>query len=381
MSSCKVSVIIPAYNQGHYLKEAIQSVLTQDYTDYELIIIDDGSQDNTREVVDSFSDARIRYLYQSNKGLTAARNTGIGLASGQYISFLDSDDIFLPEKLTALVGLLESKSLVGFVFGNAYYMDENGQRLALMANSWLQNDTTQLLIGNPIHVGSVLVRLEWLENVGLFDEDNQACGDWDMWLRLAKNGCVMQYIDLPVSSYRVHSEQMTRSAKRMRKAMLDVLDKIFNANDLPDSWYPYRDQAYASAYLRSAARAYHANELIDARSDLDEALRLNPNLLESEGEKLANHFAGWANSPLVNDPVKYLNRIYGNLPDSAGILRRRRHYELGKISMQTAFTAFKRGDMTKARFYALRAFVYDPSWIKNFGAISVLFRSFLSFKQ
>ncbi|NIW46854.1 MAG: glycosyltransferase, partial [Gammaproteobacteria bacterium] len=91
-----VSVIIPAYNQGHYLGECVQSVLDQTYPDFEIIIVNDGSTDNTQRVAKSFSDPRIKYIYQENRGLSGARNTGIRNAIGTYVTYLDSDDLFLP---------------------------------------------------------------------------------------------------------------------------------------------------------------------------------------------------------------------------------------------------------------------------------------------
>ena len=104
----KVSVIIPAYNQSHYLSEAVQSVLNQTYPDFEIIIVDDGSTDDTREVAHSYSDPRVRYIYQDNAGLSAARNTGIRHATGDIIVLMDSDGQHPPEEIPRLIKELEA---------------------------------------------------------------------------------------------------------------------------------------------------------------------------------------------------------------------------------------------------------------------------------
>ena len=380
MSVGTVSVIIPAYNQGHYLGEAVQSVLNQSYQDFELIIIDDGSTDNTRQVAKSFSDARIRYIYQENSGLSAARNTGIRHATGSLITFLDSDDLFLAEKLTLLVAALENKpddvaeaTSIGFVAAQAILIDANSHRLDKILGP--PDDNLQLLFGNPLHVGSVLVRRCWLDKVGPFDESLRACEDWDMWLRLAKAGCRMGWVARPVSLYRIHGQQMTRQAKRMRKAMLTVLDKTFNYPDLPESWLAMRDRAYAAAYMKAAARAYYTTALASAKRDLAQAVYLDPSLLDNEARQLTNQLAGWANAPMVDDPLAYLERVYENLPDTLSWLRQRRRHQLGQIAMQMVFEFYNKGDLTETRSVILRAFRYQPSWLMNRGALSIFVRS------
>ena len=204
-----VSVIIPAYNQGHYLGQAIRSVLDQTYPHFEVIVVDDGSTDSTREVVHSFTDARIRYVYQENRGLSAARNTGIRSASSPYVSFLDSDDLFLPDKLQLLVAESESEPGCGLIAGQAIPIDEQGNTIGKAFVEGLPADSADLLLGNPLHVGSVLVSRLWQDRVGFFDEDLRSYEDWDLWLRLARAGCRMSWVAQPVSLYRFHRAQMT----------------------------------------------------------------------------------------------------------------------------------------------------------------------------
>jgi glycosyltransferase involved in cell wall biosynthesis len=210
-----VSVIIPAYNQSDYLGIAIQSVLDQTYQDIEILVIDDGSTDDTRKVANRFSDPRIKYIYQANKGLSGARNTGIRNSAGEYLTFLDSDDLFLPEKINLLASFLNSQTEIGFVAGQAIPIDEHGQRIGNLFDNPIPKDPSKLLLGNPLHVGSVMLRRSWQEKIGYFDESLRSYEDWDMWLRLAISGCKMGWVAQPVSKYRFHSKQMVRNSPKL----------------------------------------------------------------------------------------------------------------------------------------------------------------------
>jgi len=127
-----VSVIIPAYNQANFIGKAIESVLRQTYQDFEIIVIDDGSTDNTEEITRGFKDKRVKYIkkYKKNRGISVARNIGIKTARGKYIALLDSDDEWLPEKLDKQINILQSESPeVGVVYSNLCYIDENGNNM------------------------------------------------------------------------------------------------------------------------------------------------------------------------------------------------------------------------------------------------------------
>ena len=127
MISQLISVIIPAYNHAKYLSEAIQSVLNQTYQNFEILIVDDGSTDNTRQVVQNYTDQRIKYIYQENRGLAASRNAGLRVTQGEYVAFLDADDIFLPHKLEVQLDWFEAHPSCGMVFSGFYFMNDRGE--------------------------------------------------------------------------------------------------------------------------------------------------------------------------------------------------------------------------------------------------------------
>ena len=219
-----VSVIIPTYNRAEMVKEAIQSVLEQTYTDYEIVVVDDGSTDNTRDVVNALNRRfnKIRYIYQENKGRSAARNRGIRTALGDYIAFLDSDDRFLPEKLRMQVEVLESNSDAGMVYTNTINVDENGRMLA-------DSDITRrklsgciypellFIKGTSICTPSVLVRTQVLNEVGVFDETMDIAEDLDLWRRIARQYKVLQIPEpLTILRYRLNERFPIRKYAKAR---------------------------------------------------------------------------------------------------------------------------------------------------------------------
>jgi glycosyltransferase involved in cell wall biosynthesis len=203
-----VSVIIPTYNHGRWIKEAVDSVFSQTYRKHEIIVIDDGSTDDTGIVLRKRYGDRIIYRYQTNQGRGAARNVGLHIAKGKYIQFLDADDLILSEKLEKQVKYLEDHHEVAAVYGHSllFYEDEIDNRWD-NANKkrYLSGDK---LLGNMISEPFMLpspslVKKAWIDSVGGFDESLKSNEDWDLWLRLAKEGAYFQYYpEEPVALFR-----------------------------------------------------------------------------------------------------------------------------------------------------------------------------------
>jgi hypothetical protein len=370
-----VSIVIPAYNQGHYLGAAIESALAQTYADVEVVVVDDGSTDDTKAVATRYADPRIRYVYQQNRGLAAARNTGIRESTGALLTFLDSDDLFLPSKVEVLLAAMDARPGLGFVAGQAVLIDEAGQRLGETFEEGPPATPTDWLLGNPLHVGSVLLSREWQSRVGLFDEALRSYEDWDLWLRLARAGCPMGWVAQPVSLYRFHGAQMTRIGAQMTRATFNVLDKTFADTALPADWRARRGEAYSRGHLRAAAQAYTAGAVEDAAANMAQAVTLDPSLAADAGAPVAAIVAGWANHVKTRDPLGLMARIYAHLPDELSALRGRRRRELGREALQLAFAAHRRGDGRVARDYARQAVGYRPQALLNRGVLSILIKA------
>ena len=370
-----ISVIIPAYNQGKYLDQAIQSVLDQTYPDFEIIVVDDGSTDATPDIVRSYLDSRVQYIYQENQGLSAARNTGIRCSKGSFLSFLDSDDLFMPNKLALLVDVLNQQPEVGLVAGQSIPIDENGNPAGEIFNKALPDKGHLLLLGNPLHVGSVLLRRSMQEKVGYFDETLRSYEDWDMWLRLARIGCQMAWVPKPVSMYRFHTSQMTRLGTQMTDASFAVLDKVFRDTTLPNAWWECHDIAYSNAYLRAAAQAYNAQDFKNGKAYLMHAVTLDPDLVINNADPLARQFSAWTDLPKTGDRLEFLEGIYNHLPEQIPVLHHRRRHDLSLAAQRLVYESFNKGNPGQTIRAMTKAAKYQPSWLGKRGTMAILVRS------
>ena len=205
-----VSVIIPTYNRDWSLRDAIDSVLAQTYTDFELIVVDDGSTDRTHDILGAYGD-RLRQIHQVNRGVSAARNCGIGVSTGRLIAFLDSDDIWLPEKLAVQAAFFELNRSALICQTEEIWI-RNGMRV----NPRKKHRKPSGIIFEPslalclISPSAVMVRRKLFEDVGLFDEELPACEDYDLWLRVSCR-IPIHLIDKPLTVKRGgHRDQLSR---------------------------------------------------------------------------------------------------------------------------------------------------------------------------
>ena len=222
-----VSVVIPTYNYARYLPEAINSVLRQSVDCYEIIVVDDGSTDDTKEVARLFGQS-IRYIYQENQGLASAYNRGIKAARGDFIAFLDSDDLWLPHKLERQLRLFESDPDLGMVICNGFYFDQTGTTGTFFPpekNDPIPEDLhTQLFLRNIIPGNTPLIRSRCFDRIGLHDESLTASEDLDMWIRFTRHYRV-GYVPEPLVKYRRHPEAMSLNTERMCENNIKVINQ------------------------------------------------------------------------------------------------------------------------------------------------------------
>jgi glycosyltransferase involved in cell wall biosynthesis len=202
-----VSIIIPAYNAAEFIGDAIRSVLAQNVSDYEVIVVDDGSTDGTREVLRAFDD-RVQYVRQNNRGVAAARNAGIAMARGQWVCFLDADDMWMPEKLGRQLTLAVQHPSVGLIFADAEERDAARiQKRSILETMRFGPDALRdvplrepfrkLLVENFIPTSTVMIRTACFATAGTFDEELSNAEDRDLWLRIAAHfpiACVPQIL-------------------------------------------------------------------------------------------------------------------------------------------------------------------------------------------
>lgn len=225
----KVSVIIPTHNRPEFLHSAITSVLNQTFQDFEIIVVDDASKDDTHNVINCINDRRIKYIrHEINKGVSAARNTGITASTSDFIAFLDDDDEWMPEKLGKQVDLIENKSpgvgvvYTGFVRMNRKSTEILGQNIPTKRGTIFN----EMLIGNWIGTASTpLFRRECFDKVGLFDERISYGEDYDMWIRMSKE-FRFEYIEEPLVKYHVHRNGLTSNHDMVIRGM-EILNKKY----------------------------------------------------------------------------------------------------------------------------------------------------------
>ncbi|AEC51970.1 glycosyl transferase [Pyrococcus sp. NA2] len=211
MSRPTVSVIIPTHNRAKLLKRAIISVLNQTFEDFEIIVVDDASSDNTPKIIESIKDSRIRYIrLEKNSGAPTARNIGIKKARGKFIALLDDDDEWLPRKLEVQVKKFnELEKKFGIVYGGFYYVSQQNEKIiGKRLPRFRGNVYGELLKENFIGSPTVLIRRECFKKAGLFDPNLPSSQDWDMWVRIARY-YYFDYVNEIVAKYYVHGHQIS----------------------------------------------------------------------------------------------------------------------------------------------------------------------------
>lgn len=203
----KVSVNIPCFNSAGFIRETIESVLNQTFRDFEVVVIDDGSKDETGEIIKNYNDEQIHYFYQENQGLSRARNRALFLSRGEYIAFLDHDDIWLPDKLAKQVEILNEQPDIDFVYTNYYKKMSNSTKLFIgyREKQPVGNVFGPFIRYYPVVMTTSMVRKETIDRLGSpFDESLYLTEEYDLFMRLFFKSKA-EYIDTPLAIYRVHS--------------------------------------------------------------------------------------------------------------------------------------------------------------------------------
>ena len=242
-----ISVIIPVYNGEKTIRETIESVLSQTFTDFELIVINDGSQDATLQIVERIQDARLKVFSYPNSGQATSRNRGIARACGEYISFIDADDLWTPDKLEAQLRALQDNPQAAVAYSWTKCIDELGQFSRRGSHISATGDVYgKLLLIDFIENGSnPLIRRQALIKVGSFDESLPAAEDWDMWLRLA---ACYEFVAVPSSQilYRQSANSWSANVLKQGAGSLQVMERAFN--QAPESLQHLKPASLANIY-------------------------------------------------------------------------------------------------------------------------------------
>jgi len=275
-----VSVVIPSYNYGHLISDALDSALDQTYKNLEIIVVDDGSKDDTKNVVKKYG-KKIKYIHQENRGLSAARNKGIKNANGEFIAFLDSDDIWFRNKIEAQVTEMEKDDRIGLVSCSMQEIDEEGGVIRDITYKDYNNEDdlfAELIQKNIVSGGSsAIVRKNCFDQVGLFDENLQPAADWDMWLRIQQQYKV-KIIEQVLVKARVGAYNMS-SVKNV-ESMLDdefkVLDRQLLTNEKLKNNARLKNKALSYRFFCAAWAYWKSNDITNATKFIFKSYLKNP---------------------------------------------------------------------------------------------------------
>jgi glycosyltransferase involved in cell wall biosynthesis len=375
----RVSILMPVHNGEKYLAATLDSLLGQTFTDFELLVNDDGSQDNTPAILSAYSrrDSRIVPLRnESNKGIAATVNALFPRARGEYVTRQDSDDLAEPELLERLVAFLDANPNIGLVACQVNWIDGQGKLFAEepASNARLTNDELQtgLLVNNCLATGSVMVRRELLDRAGNYDEGLLQVEDYDLWLRVAE---VTRLARLPekLHYYRKHSESITRRRHHQTHyEVAQVLERSIRRRNLGAS-IEHRHAA-AKAYLDAAIAKAGVGELPAVWTSIRKVLELEPGLLTAQPANLEALLMAYTTAAPRDAAANFVAELFAELPTDRALRRVRRRW-LSRVYMRAVFAGAARMDHGQVRANLWKGLRHDPRWLLNRGVLSILART------
>ena len=282
MKTPKFSVIIPAHNGARYLSETIESVLAQSYDNFELLIVDDASSDETPQIIGQFTDPRIKYIrHNKNRGSNPARNTGIRASTGEIVAFLDQDDLFHKDKLKVYAAFSTEHPYVGAMYNSRLEFQSSISEIVGFSRPPLMLTLQDLVIGYPICPSDLMVTREWLERVNLWSENIEFYGgELDFTCRLALAGCQFAGVDRALTYRRYHYRRVFRNLEKNCLAEIRTQERILSDPLCPDNDTALRNTAFLNTYLEWAYTALAQNETELGLKLTNKVFRLKPALFE-----------------------------------------------------------------------------------------------------
>jgi glycosyltransferase involved in cell wall biosynthesis len=306
----KVSIVFPAYNAMAYLPQAYQSALAQTFTDYEILIVNDGSSDNIEEWVNQITDPRVRYIPQKNQGAQGARNTGIYNAQGEYVAFLDADDLWEATKLEKQVRLLDENPEVGLVDTWITLIDREGNSKGWVHASTAEGQIWSEIIQEPTIIcgSSPMIRRECFDHVGVFDPRLRYAGDWDLWIRIASR-YAFAVVKEPLVRYRIHPQNTSKNCRGMARDCRTVIERAFESAS--PELMSLKNKTYGQINSYIAGIALDRGNYTEAMYFRNLAIAYNPQLRFSKQDLRLNAAIAMLRwfGPQAYDRVRNLTRI------------------------------------------------------------------------
>jgi glycosyltransferase involved in cell wall biosynthesis len=317
MNQSKVSVIIPTYNGAKFLGETIQSVLGQTYTNFELILVDDASSDNTTEVIAQFQDSRIKsFAFEVNQGQDSARLYAIRQSSGEILALLDQDDLFHPEKLQLHVSLLEKCPTIGCTYNARFELNYSANTIREIWRPPQIVSLVDLILGFPIAPSDLVIRREWAPYLDL-SQDGRLLngGEYLITGRLFLSGCQFAGIDRALNYRRFYTSRNYSNLLKRCESELSCQEKIIKDPRCPAEVLAVRDKAFANTYFSWAYYALIQDETQLGQEFIHQAVRLNPTLLDGNPCELMNLFQTYIIADENLNHETLLKQIIDQLPE------------------------------------------------------------------
>ncbi len=359
-----VSVIIPAYNHADFLPSCIESISRQSNGIVEIIVVDDGSTDNTEEVAGSFRN--VKYSKQSNSGPSAARNRGLAIATGRYVAFLDADDIWLDGFLASLLPILENcHENIALVACGWRYIDIRGDQIGADILVEPQRfNWKSMILGNPLTVSSALCRLDTIQKVGGFDPTIKGVEDWYLWLKLLDAGYQYSSVAKALVGYRIVKTGVSHNVQGMFENTMRLLDRVYTELAPPTDVINLRAQSIAYRYLDGCAGDYQNHMDAKAESLFQQGVAVWPELLKDphtvytlvcarqpKGYKLSGEFLDLSDAePRVKGLLAEFSNQYPDYVKTG----------IGNLYMVLARLAHVQKKYGMARQFASQAIFADP---------------------
>jgi glycosyltransferase involved in cell wall biosynthesis len=356
MADVKFSVVIPVFGQVEFLADAIRSVLHQDHGNVEAIVVDDASPDRPIDVVNTFADPRLKYIaHQRNRGLAASRNTGYRAATGQIVGFLDADDYYHPGKVAAHVAFLSSRPEVGCSYNARYELHHDGSSIRELSRPPRECTLADLVMGFPFAPSDMVVRREWFDRVGGFDERLiHFSEDLDINCRLALEGCIIAGVDRALNYRRYHSSRRLKVRERLGAA-LEVIDWILADQRCPDDVRRLKSKAVATHSLVWAFYSFAQNDTEVGREAVRAAVASDPSLIEGRPTALMNELLQNSIADESIDHESLLDTILVQLPEELRWVAQDRRWAVGQGYLRRALRASLWGEPGEAEAHLRQA--------------------------
>lgn len=391
MDTKLVSVIMPAFNSGKFIESAIKSVFEQTYTNWELIVVDDGSTDDTHLIVEKFS-RDIRYIREENQGLAEARNAGIRDARGSLICLLDADDQWLPQYLERMMCLADEDREAAIYYCCAQAVDKDGNKLSQVLGCPPKqpgNLLNTLLRANFLIPSTVMMNYSSIKSGDCFDKNFRRLQDWELWIRLLRQGYRFKGLPEVLVNYRVHEKSLSVDPQGGQQAAMALVAKHFGVDDgEPELWTSQKRRAYGGIYR------YHALTSVQGQRDwetgskyLSKAIEVDPTLAidldlfyeillskQPPGYRDTNH--QFEIEHTFADVMKMLANIF-DTADSRGIAKLRPK-AYGTANYAMGLVAYNLGHRAIGRCFLLKALFYRPELLRNRLLIGDFIKSYLS---